>query len=94
MLVERHLINAQRALDLGMDGELVIVDHREHGVEVHERARLGNVEGEHLLKVGVLHDVLGKHEHIAALDRVAVGQVVPHLVVLRGKVAVVEEHVL
>ena len=45
MLVERHLINAQRALDLGMNGELVVVDHRENRVEVHERARLGNVEG-------------------------------------------------
>ena len=27
VLVERHLINAQRTLDLGMDGELVVIDH-------------------------------------------------------------------
>ena len=97
-----------------MDGELVVVDHREHGVEVHERARFGNVEGQYLLKSGVLqqvarkrlragdrralrkadgHDVLRQHEHVTALDGVAVGQIVPHPVVRRGKVAVVEEHI-
>ena len=98
-----------------MNGELVVIDHREDGVKVHEGARFGDIEGKDLLEAGVLqqiagkglragdggalgqadgHDVLGEHEHVAALDGVAVGQVVPHLIVLRGKVAVVEEHVL
>ena len=115
MLVEHHFVNAERALDLRMDGELVIVDHRKDGVEVHERAVLRNVEGEDLLKVRILqqvarerlragdrralgktdgHNVLRQHEHVAALDGVTVGQVVPHLVVQRGKVSVVEVHVL
>ena len=115
VLVEHHLVDAQRALDLGMDGELVVIDHRKDGIEVHERAGLGDIEGKDLLEAGVLqqvagkglragdggalgqadrHDVLGEHEHVAALDGVAVGKVVPLLVLLRGKVTVVEVHIL
>ena len=115
MVVERHLVNAQRAFDLGVNGELVVVDHRENGIKVHERACFGNVEREHLLEARVLqqvarkvlragngralgqadgHDVPREDEHVAALDGVAVGEVVPHLVLRRGKVAVVEVHVL
>ena len=38
------LEDGQRAHDAGMDGELVRVDLREHGVEVHEGAGVRDVE--------------------------------------------------
>ena len=38
------------AENVGVDGELVPVNHGEHGVQMHEGAAFGNVEGQNFLE--------------------------------------------
>ena len=40
------------------------------------------------------NDVPGKHQHVAALNRIAVAQVIPHLIAGCGKALVIKVHIL
>ena len=50
VLIQLHDKHGDAGEDVGMDGELVPVHHGEHGVQVHEGAAFGNVEGQDLLE--------------------------------------------
>ena len=50
VFVQLHDEHRNLLEDVGMDGELVPVHHGEHGIQMHEGAALGNVEGQNFLE--------------------------------------------
>ena len=50
VFTQLHDEHGNVAENVGMDGELVPVDHGEHGIQMHEGATLGNVEGQNFLE--------------------------------------------
>ena len=50
VFTQLHDEHGDVAENVGMDGELVPVHHGEHGIQMHEGAALGNVEGQNFLE--------------------------------------------
>ena len=55
-----HLEDPERSFDLGMDRELIVVDHREYRIEMHECPGLRDVHYDDLLELAALQQVAGK----------------------------------
>ena len=69
IFTQLHDEHGDVAENVGMDSELVPVHHGEHGVQMHEGAALGNVEGQHLSE----GPALGKHRLRQLVDGVPLG---------------------
>ena len=69
VLLQFHDEHGDVIENIGMHGEFVPIHHGKHGVQMHEGAALGNVEGQHLSE----GPALGKHRLRQLVDGVPLG---------------------